>query len=448
MSSAIDNLGASLAPKSILGIDVLLLVVWLGVLLLAVMSFQVPFGAAGHDRLSANARLSVNVPLSSKGENSNESGGAESGGAVLAPSSGFDFLEREDRDWPLFRGDPRSTGTTRTEIPDRLEVVWQREFKGRSFEGTPIIVGGPDAPKVYLGDVEGNLMAIDLANGEVEWSTAMETEVGFVTAPAYRQNRLYIGDLDGYFHCFDLAGKKLWTFETEGEIDSSGNFDGDHVLFGSQDTRLYALDAVTGKLAWQVETVDQIRCSPTVVQHRAFVAGCDGSLHVIDLEQGQEVASVPIESPTGVTPAARGDRLFVGTEQAGFYCIDWKRARVVWHYDDPPGGISTRSSPALVKGQVVFGAANRRVYSLDSETGKLNWSRLLKAKIESSPIIVGDRVFVGSLDGRFYELSLESGAVVWEKQLRGRVIGSPAAAWGRLVIATDRGLVYCLGAAR
>lgn len=366
-------------------------------------------------------------------------------GKVVAPLEIPDDQEDSERDWPLFRGDPLSTGATDTDLPKRLTIVWQREFRGQSFEGTPVIVGGPDAPKIYLGDVDGHLMAIDLNNGHVDWTTQLESGIGFITAPAFRQGRLYIGDLDGYFHCFDSAGNMLWTFETEGEIDSSANFDGQHVLFGSQDTRLYALDARTGKLVWQVETADQVRCSPTIVQHRAFVAGCDGSLHVIDLERGREVAAIPIESPTGVTPAARGNRLFVGTEQAGFFCIDWKQARVLWHFDDPGGGISTRSSPAIKGRHVVFGAANRHVYSLNTETGKLNWSTVLKAKIESSPIVVGDRVFIGSMDGRFYELTLDRGDIVWKKQLRGRIIGSPAAAWGRMVVATDRGFVYCLG---
>ena len=66
-------------------------------------------------------------------------------------------------------------------------------------------------------------------------------------------------------------------------------------------------------------------------------------------------------------------------------------------------------------------------------------------KIVSSPVIVDGRVLVGSTDGRFYELALETGKIVWEKELRGGIIGSPAVAFGRVVIATDRGVVYCLG---
>ena len=94
----------------------------------------------------------------------------------------------------------------------------------------------------------------------------------------------------------------------------------------------------------------------------------------------------------------------------------------------------------------MFGASNRKVYSLNAESGQLNWSTVLKSKIVSSPVIVDGRVLVGSTDGRFYQLDLKTGKIVWEKELRGGIIGSPAVAFGRVVIATDRGVVYCLGA--
>ena len=55
------------------------------------------------------------------------------------------------------------------------------------------------------------------------------------------------------------------------------------------------LDAVSGKLAWKYAIGDQIRCSPTVVDGRAMVAGCDGKLHIIRLDDIRDVAPPPLE---------------------------------------------------------------------------------------------------------------------------------------------------------
>ena len=74
------------------------------------------------------------------------------------------------------------------------------------------------------------------------WPTARSAgssprRLGFNASAAVRGGRVYIGDVDGVFYCLDAAtGKKLWKFQTDGEIDSSANFHDDHVLFGSQDT--------------------------------------------------------------------------------------------------------------------------------------------------------------------------------------------------------------------
>ncbi len=351
-----------------------------------------------------------------------------------------------EKGWTFFRGNQNSTGVATGKLPAKLAVVWKHEIENGAIEGTPVIVGGT-RPRAYIGDLDGRILAFDLNSGELAWEIQLPDKLGFVTAPVFRDDRLYIGDIDGIFHCFDMQGKELWNYTTDGEIDSSANFYKDLVLFGSQDSKLYALNAKTGKLAWELETGDQVRCSITVIESRAFVAGCDGALHIIDLNQGKEVGSVVIESPTGVTPAATDDGVYVGTEQAGFYAIDWKQAKLKWKYDDPQGGLATRSCPAVAGKQVVMGASNRKVYSLNTDTGKLIWSTTLKSKIVSSPVIVDGRVLVGSTDGRFYELDLKSGKIVWEIELQGGIIGSPAVAFGRVVIATDRGVVYCLGAA-
>jgi len=346
-----------------------------------------------------------------------------------------------NEDWPYFRGDARSTGVARTELPAKLDVLWEHKVKQGAFEGTPAITGGKDKT-VYIGDLDGSLFALNLDTGKVLWE--YKVEIGFVTAPAVKDDHIYIGDIDGIFYCLDLNGELVWKHQTNAEINSSANFYGPNVLFGSQDTKLYALDKKTGKVAWEHETADQVRCSATVVDNRAFVAGCDGGLHIIDLDAGKEISSVDIQSPTGVTPAVMGNMLFVGTEQAGFFAIDWKTADVKWTFE-AEGGATIRSCPAVTKGHVVFGAQDRIIYSLDPETGAENWATTLKSSVDSSPVIVGERVFIAATDGRLYSIELASGEILWEKQLNGGVIGSPAVAFGRLVVATDRGVVYCLG---
>ena len=353
--------------------------------------------------------------------------------------------QSSDEGWPLFRGDAGSSGVAKTVLTDQPAVLWKYQLKDASFESTPVIVAeGGREPVAIVGDLDGRLIALRLANGKLLWEQDLG-ELGFTAAAAYHSGKIFIGDFDGFFHCLDLDGKPVWKYETESEINGSANFYKNLVLFGAQDGRLYAIDRDSGKLSWKYEADDQIQCSTTVAGNRAFLAGCDGKLHVIDLDSGKKVARVEIESPTGTTPATLGDHVYFGTQQGTFLAVDWKEAKVHWKREDPLGGTSIVASAAVNEQQVVYAVKNRQVISLDPKSGKERWIAQLKSKVDASPVIAGDRVLVAATDGRLFLLDQKTGETVWQTQVNGSIIGSPAVAFERLVVATDRGLVYCLG---
>ena len=172
-------------------------------------------------------------------------------------------------------------------MPQELDVIWKFAVPKGAFEGTPTIVREQQNRQnqtVYVGDLDGSLFALDLKTGNKRWE--FKSEIGFMTSPVVRDGRIFIGDIDGVFYCISESGEKVWSFQTQGEINSSANFYQDNVLVGSQDFHLYALNMKTGELAWKYESQDQIRCSATVAGNRAFVAGCDGLFHVVDLDTG------------------------------------------------------------------------------------------------------------------------------------------------------------------
>ena len=75
---------------------------------------------------------------------------------------------------------------------------------------------------------------------------------------------------------------------------------------------------------------------------------------MIDLNEGKEIGSVEIEAPTGSTPAVLGDLLYVGTEGATFFAIDWKTPKVVWQYTAQRRQMPFRGSAAVTKNVVIL----------------------------------------------------------------------------------------------
>ena len=344
--------------------------------------------------------------------------------------------------WPLFRGDPLSSGVASTVLPDELSLVWSYSVEDGAFESTAAIVDGV----VYIGDLDGKIYALELASGNKVWEYATDDPLGFEASPAVRDDRVYLGDIDGRFYSLDATTSHLnWTYTIDGVISSSANFFQDRVLVGSQDATLYCLDAGTSALVWKYSTENMILCSTSVVENRAFLVGCDAKLHIVDLDNGRAIHKVELDGPSGTTPAVHGDFAYFGTHVGTIYCVNWRTGEKQWTYQVPEKAEFVRSSAAVNEKIVVIGSRSKRVYALDPQSGTPRWNFATRRDVESSPVIVGDRVFVGSKDGRLYALSVNNGNKIWEYEAGGSITASPAVADGRLVIANDAGTVFCFG---
>lgn len=339
-------------------------------------------------------------------------------------------------DWSIFRGDPQQTGIAQAKLPDQLEVVWKFPIKD-GVDGTAAIVDGT----VYVGGFDDHLHAFNLANGTEKW----KYKCGPIkAAPSVRDGLVYVGDADGMFHCVEAAtGKKRWTFDTQSEITSGANFFGDTVLFGSGDEMLYCLK--DGNVHWKFRVPGgPVMGTPAIIGNRTFAAGCDSTLHVLDVITGKEIGmGLDLGGQIGASVAVVGDQLYVGTMSNQVLAIDWKKLEVIWSFE---GKQPFYSSAAVTENLVILGSRDRRVYAFDRKTGKEVWSFVTRGRVDSSPVVVGSRVYIGSQDGSLYVLDLAKGTELQKIALGGAITASPAIVDNHLVIGTTEGQLFCMGA--
>jgi outer membrane protein assembly factor BamB len=344
--------------------------------------------------------------------------------------------------WPMFRGDERGSGVAVSALPDDPQVLWKKSMgKDAVFESTAAIVDGV----IYIGSLDGNFWALDLATGDEKWK--FFSELGFHAPAAVKDGRVYVGDADGRFHCLDAAtGKPLWAIATDAEINACANFYKDKVLVGSQDGSLTCLTAADGKQVWKYQIEDMVQSSPTIADHFVFLAGCDSQLHVIDIETGQATNKLDIGGPTGNAAAVSGDRLFFGSQSNVVLGVDWKKPEIVWEFKAEGRKAPYQSSAAVVENLVILGGRDRTVHCLDAASGQEKWNFPTKGQVDGSPVVVGRRVYIGSADGRLYGLDLQTGEKQWEYDSGSAFVSSPAVAAGRMVIGNDDGELLCFGA--
>jgi outer membrane protein assembly factor BamB len=367
--------------------------------------------------------------------------------------------------WPLARGCLAGTGRSAATLRLPLEVAWKRGFEKTAFGAVPVIAGGT----IYVGDLDGTFHALDLATGETRWSIRAEA-AGFPAAAAVAPDGavVVVGDDAGLIRGLDAAtGQQRWSFETDGEISGGpailDHAGGPRVLVGSQDASLSCLAVADGGLVWRHTIADQIRCTPTVVRtaagDRICIAGCDGKLHVVDAETGAAVAAVPIDGPTGTTPAAAAGRVCFGTEGGVFYGIDVAAAAVAWKQRPAANAQAYRSSAAVVDDLAIVGSRGRAVEAFARADGGRRWRQPMRGRIDASPVAVlatgaaapadGARpvVIVADAAGRIAALEAATGAVAWEFDAGGGFGGGPAVAANRVVLASEDGTVWCFRSA-
>ncbi len=236
---------------------------------------------------------------------------------------------------------------------------------------------------------------------------------GFKAAPLVTEEAVYVGDEDGILHAVDrVSGKLLWKYSTDAEIAGGVAVYQDRLLLASHDAFLYCLSK-QGKEQWKFETNDRINCSPGIADHFTFVSGCDEHLRVIDLNSGDEVRDVAMESYLIASPAIVDDMLYVGSQAGIVAGVNWKTGEIEWRYEGERS-MPYHASASVTDDLVLVGSHDSKFYAIDRHTGKGRWTFSTKARIECSSAVVDSRVFFGSRDGNIYGLSIAEGREVWK----------------------------------
>ena len=340
-------------------------------------------------------------------------------------------------EWLVFRGDRSQKGLANCKLPGKLKIRWKVEGLD-SVEGTAAIQGD----RLIVGCMDGTLRCLELGTGKECW----KLKTGMIKAPVcWDGDVAYVGDIDGKFYAVEVkAGRQLWGYEAKGEISGGATVAGSLVLFGAQDETIRCLDK-SGKLVWEFKTEGPYYGSTAVAGGKTFAAGCDSTLHVINIENGKEESKVELGGQTGATVAVDQDQLFIGTMNREFLRVDWKTGEIPWRFMAENRPQEFFSSAAIAKDLVVVGCRDNRIHAFDRKTGKQVWSVLTKGKVDGSPVITQDGVVhVGSLDGKLYSLDLVTGRQLGVLELDDGISASPAIVDGKLVIGTQKGTLYCL----
>jgi outer membrane protein assembly factor BamB len=356
-------------------------------------------------------------------------------------------LSAHAADWPMHRGGPQLQGRADMPAPAKPDLAWTYSA-GKPIKAGAAIAGG----RVFVGDDEGTVHAVDFATGKELWT--FKTDGEMEATPLVLGDVVYQGSGDGFLYALEAAtGKLKWKYETGDKIMGGANHvknphgEGEWVLVGSYDTNLHCVDAATGKKIWTYETGNYVNGSPALFPSGEIVfGGCDSFIHVVQLADGQELRQIDSDAYIASSVAITDGLGYVGNYGNLVLAFDPnapKGSEVKWKYHDK--SFPYFSSAAVTTDRVIIGGRDKRLHCINRATGDGVWNFEARGQVDSSPIICGDAIIVGCEDGRLYCVNLADGKERWAYEIGSAVTASPAASNGLVIVGAEDGNLYAFG---
>ncbi len=147
--------------------------------------------------------------------------------------------------------------------------------------------------------------------------------------------------------------------------------DKDNIYFGNSQGYLRVLDKNTSKLKWEYKTESMLFSRPAVADKVVVLPTGDKRLIWLNKKSGKVLNEVVAAGPYVADGVIADGVLYQGGYKK-FQAWDVKKRNLLWQYDSINN--YCQAEPYVGKSDIIFGAWDTNLRSLDRKTGALNWS--------------------------------------------------------------------------
>ncbi len=305
---------------------------------------------------------------------------------------------------------------TRITLPDNF-VLRPDEFAG--------VVADAARQQVYIGNRAGNLLALDMATGEIAWEASFPGAIASEGLIADDGELLLLGTDNGDLVAFDLETRTpRWTYETQGTIRNLPVVVGEVVYVVNSRDQVFALDLHSGAWRWQYD--EPYPTEFTVHGHAGlryvpeeggpgtlYTGFSNGKVAAIGATSGDALWLTSVAPPDGgdfadadATPwvdVERGEVIVAG-QNTGVYGLSVADGSQQWFLPVRAAG----SVVAGPRGLQVFGSSMEGIFVLEQH-GRVRWRRQTNPGFISAPVVVDDIVFFTHSDDGLLAYDIETG---------------------------------------
>ena len=191
----------------------------------------------------------------------------------------------------------------------------------------------------------------------------------------------------------------------------------EQIIYGTSLGTIKSVDLVTGQIIWSLETGAPIYSRPVISETSIFVPTINRG--IFKLNEHGEVTDCYNDTLPYVADGIY-DKNSGLIYQGGFgkyIALDPKNLELVWQYDSL--GNYAQGAPVVVDNDIIFGAWDSYLRSLDLSDGSINWkwnngknSNMLGPG-NVVPVVTGDRIVIVAPDRFMTMIDRATGKTIW-----------------------------------
>lgn len=244
--------------------------------------------------------------------------------------------------------------------------------------------------RLYFSTDKGIVYCLEEAGLKILWTYAAGAALG--CPPAVGVASTAVWDVENNVHAIDKNGGLIWKTRLSDAITSDICLGRDRIYVGTKEGRLYAMNASSGEVLWSFKAEGAIEAACAVWQDTVVLGSVDGRLYLLS-PQGKLLDKIELGAALRITPLLEGDRLYFGTDDARFGCLDLKSRKRKWRMRTDGKVLS----PAVAdRKRVYFAASNTVLYALNKTSGDMDWWCILPSRSSYRPELAGQKILAAS----------------------------------------------------
>ncbi|MGE5244648.1 MAG: PQQ-binding-like beta-propeller repeat protein [Betaproteobacteria bacterium] len=293
-----------------------------------------------------------------------------------------------------------------------LETVWTLPLNNPATAPAAY-----DGNRAYYPIADDRTVAYDLELGTRLWIAPVGTRM----EPAAGGGLVFLARPGSMAALSGETGSILWELPLPGALSVPPVWDTGWLVLATASGRILALRASDGQAIWQRDLGSPAHAPPALSGHRVFVPTEDGRLVALSIDDGHPLWDRRLGGAASDI-LALDDRLYVGSKDNFFYCLETKDGAEDWRWRT---GADVIGLPVVDERAVYFVSLDNVLRALSRKSGVQYWKATLPLRPTSGPIRAGDALLVTGLAESLLGYKMKDGKSAGNVALAGELAGHP-----------------------